>query len=68
MLVPLLRGSLVDGGHRRRGGIVRGDRGARDLAQRFGMPLRVERPRGLLVGKPMRADQVLDARAGRHAK
>ncbi|KGS88961.1 hypothetical protein X942_6571 [Burkholderia pseudomallei MSHR5596] len=75
MLVPLLRGSLVDGGHRRRGGIVRGDRallgivrGARDRAQRFGMPLRVERPRGLLVGKPMRADQVLDARAGRHAK
>ncbi|VBI48004.1 Uncharacterised protein [Burkholderia pseudomallei] len=75
MLVPLLRGSLVDGGHRRRGGIVRGDRallgverGTRDRAQRFGVPLRIERPRSLLVGEPTRADQVLDARTGRHAK
>ncbi|MDW9252977.1 hypothetical protein C7S16_5099 [Burkholderia thailandensis] len=39
----------------------------RDRAQRFGVPLRVERSRGLLVCKPTCADQVLDAGAGRHA-
>ncbi|OMR61825.1 hypothetical protein AQ727_30275, partial [Burkholderia pseudomallei] len=59
---------MVDGGHRRCGRVMRGDRpllgverGARDHAQRFGVPLRVERSRGLLVGKPTCADQVLDA-------
>ncbi len=33
-------------------------RGARDRAQRFGMPLRVERPRGLLVGNTIAAKQI----------
>ncbi|KGS41401.1 hypothetical protein X961_5433 [Burkholderia pseudomallei MSHR5613] len=66
---------MVDGGHRRRGSIVRGDRallgverGTRDRVQRFGAPLRIERSRGLYIGKPTCADQVIDASAGRHAK
>ncbi|AIP71331.1 hypothetical protein BG92_1941 [Burkholderia pseudomallei 406e] len=66
---------MVDGGHRRRRRIVRGDRAlfgverrVRDRAQRFGVPLCIERSRDLLVGKPACADQVLNPSAGRHAK
>ncbi|AJX19958.1 hypothetical protein BG17_4163 [Burkholderia pseudomallei MSHR491] len=66
---------MVDDGHRRRGCIVRShrtllgiERGMRDRAQRFGVPLRVERPSGPLVGEPTRTDQVIDANAGRHAE
>ncbi|KVE34990.1 hypothetical protein WS69_15100 [Burkholderia sp. BDU5] len=63
MFVSLLRGFLVDSGHCRSGRVVHSDRallgverGARDRAQRFGVPLRIGRPSGLLVGKLACAD------------